>query len=215
MRKSCGNCTFVSRKQLKKSFLPKNIHVFSIFSAFEHKIKMSLAMKFWHEGRNWFFLVLRIFLTKLTFLKKKFVSLHHKRTSRMKFSDFGFKVSAGLSKVQLTCPLKLLFRICSFFKKFINFLSIFGFDWCNSDSFRNYCGKFVKTSFYVSIWTIRGDFLSLKNLISFFNEFRTCETKQKIIHDCQKPYHVSIEFFVRRCFFLKNSYIFKQFLFCI
>ena len=95
----------------------------------------------------------------------------------MKFFDFGFINSAGLSKVQLTWPLQLFSRRCSFFQNSNSVLNIFGYDWSNSHSFRNYCGKFVKSSFYMSKRTIRGDFASMKYLLLFLNDFGTWQTK--------------------------------------
>ena len=56
-------------------------------------------------------------------------------------------------------------------------MNIFGYDWSNSHSFRNYCGKFVKSSFYMSKRTIRGDFASMKYLLLFLNDFGTWQTK--------------------------------------
>ena len=68
---------------------------------------MSLALKFWHVCYKWNLLVRSKTLGKITFFWKKLFFSSWMRTLKIKFSDFGFEVSAGLSKVQLTCPLKL------------------------------------------------------------------------------------------------------------
>ena len=49
------------------------------------------------------------------FFEKKLNFSSSMWTFKFKYSFFGFQTSAGLSKVQVTCPLKLVFQRCSFF----------------------------------------------------------------------------------------------------
>ena len=113
---------------------------------------------------------------KSQFFEKKLKFSSSIRTFKLKYSHFGFQTFAGLSKVQIKCPLKL-------FSHDANFPKIHSHIQTNSvlkeaiRSFQNYCGKFVKDSFYVSKRTLRGYFVIMKYLLTFLNDFGTWQSK--------------------------------------
>ena len=83
----------------------------------------------------------------LIFFEKKLNFCLSMWTFKLKYSFFGFQTSAGLSKFQVTCLLKLVFQRCSFFSKIHNISSTFSVLIEAIRSPRNYCWKFFKTFF--------------------------------------------------------------------
>ena len=76
------------------------------------------------------------------------------RTLKMKSSVFSLKSSAELSKAQITCPMNF-FSDDAVFSKTRNLIRTISVLNEAIRSYQNYCGKFVKESFYMSKWTIR------------------------------------------------------------
>ena len=103
------------------------------------------------------------------------------RTFKLKYSDFGFQTSAGLSTVQVTCPLKLFFSGDAVFSKFLSPIQTISVLNEAIRSFQNYCGKFVKDSFHVSKRTLRGYFVIMKYLLPFLNDFGTWQSKLRTL----------------------------------
>ena len=117
---------------------------------------------------------------KCQFFEKKLKFSSSIRTFKLKYSHFGFQTFAGLSKVQIKCPLKLFSHDANFPKihSHIQTISVLNEAIRN---FQNYCGKFVKDSFYVSKWTLRGDFVVMKYLLPVLNDFGTWQTKLRTL----------------------------------
>ena len=112
----------------------------------------------------------------LNFLKKKLNLSSSMLTFKLKYSFFGFDTSAGLSKVQVTCPLEFVFQICCFLSKFHNLSSTFSV-WMKQFGVSGTIAESFSKLFYVSILTIRGVFVSMKNVILFSDDFGTWETR--------------------------------------
>ena len=115
------------------------------------------------------------------FLKKTLNFSSSMRTFKLKYSDFGFQTSAGLSTVQVTCPLKLSFSGDAVFSKFLSPIQTISVLNETIRSFQNYCGKFVKDSFHVSKRTLRGYFVIMKYLLPFLNDFGTWQSKLRTL----------------------------------
>ena len=139
---------FLSRKTVKKNLFAGKDYIFLQFfrplsARKEWLLPWIVGMSAGNEisqsaGKNW---------PKSQFFEKKLSFSSSMRTFKMKHSFFGFPTSAGLSKLQVTCLFKLVFRRCSSFSKFHNLFSTFSFLIEAIRSFRNYCWKFFKTFF--------------------------------------------------------------------
>ena len=94
----------------------------------------------------------------------------------MKIFEFGSKNSAGLSKIQLTCPLQLYSRRGSFFQNSNSFLNIFGNDWSNSQ-FPQLLWKVCQIFFSRVQKNNSRRFCINEILDTFLNDFGTWQTK--------------------------------------
>ena len=109
---------FMSRKTVQKNlFAGKDYNFLQFFRPLSARkewllpwiVGMSAGTEFSQSaGKNW---------PKSYFFEKKLNFSSSMWTFKFKYSFFGFQTSAGLSKVQVTCPLKLVFQRCSFFFK--------------------------------------------------------------------------------------------------
>ena len=128
LEQSCQNFFFVSRKTVKKNLFAGKDYIFLQFfrplSARKEWllpwiVGMSTGTEFSQSaGKIW---------PKSQYFEKKINLSSSMRTFKLKYSFFGFDTSAGLSNVQVTCPLEFVFQRCSFFKKFIIFFKHFRF----------------------------------------------------------------------------------------
>ena len=116
LKQSCQNFFLCPGKLWRKTSLLGEIAFFFKFFGLWAQVKSDFALDCRHECRNWILSVRRKNLTKITNFWKKLNFSSSMRTFKLKYLNFGFQISAGLSKVQVTCPLKLVFQRCSFFK---------------------------------------------------------------------------------------------------
>ena len=149
LKQSCQNIFFfMSRKTVKKNLFAGKHYIFVQFFGLwaQENSDFCLELLAWVPELN-SLSPQEKFDRNLNFLKKKLNLSSSMLTFKLKYSFFGFDTSAGLSKVQVTCPLEFVFQICCFLSKFHNLSSTFSVLIEAIRSFRNYCWKFFKSFF--------------------------------------------------------------------
>ena len=182
LKQSCQNIFFyVQENREEKRLCRERLYISSIFSAFDHKKMVAFALNCLHECRNWILSVRRKNLTKITIFwkKTKFLFIN----ADLQIAVFGFWLSnfCRLVKSPNHVSVEIFFSDDAVFSKIHSHIQTICVLNEAIRSFQNYCGKFVKDSFYVSKWTIRGDFVILKHLLPFLNDFGTWQKKLRTL----------------------------------
>ena len=142
---------------------------------------VTFALNCLHECRNWILSVRRKNLTKITIFwkKTKFLFIN----ADLQIAVFGFWLSnfCRLVKSPNHVSVEIFFSDDAVFSKIHSHIQTISVLNEAIRSFQNYCGKFVKDNFYVSKWTIRGDFVLMKYLLPFLNGFGTWQTKLRTL----------------------------------
>ena len=71
LQQRCQNCFVCVQEPIEEKCICRKCTIFPILSAFEHKIKMTLALNCWHVCYHWVLLVRSKTLSKITFFWKK------------------------------------------------------------------------------------------------------------------------------------------------
>ena len=114
---------------------------------------------------------------KLHFFEKKLKFSSSTRTLKMKFFVFGFKISTGLSKVQLTCPLKIFFPKMQLFSKFKIFFEHF---WLWLKQFAEFPQVMLKVcqNFFLRVQTNHSRRFCINEIfVTFFERFSNLTDK--------------------------------------